>query len=118
MTLFVRDREREPEIAVVAANRGDGCVLWHAGGGLDYMLAEVSARLSEIGLDDAPDGVSIWEGHLLSWESHTPSGTEYDGELQGTFREPTPEEWVGIMRGDGPWPLYGPVEPDPDEVTP
>lgn len=87
---------------VVASNRGQGCVLyaigscweaWHEGSG--------SYRLEDNGLDDAPDGISIWEGRMLSWGPDRDG--EYDAELRGEFRELTAYEWALLSGGEAPW---------------
>jgi len=87
---------------VVACNNGAGCVLhaigscweaWHDGSG--------SYRLDDNGLDDAPDGISIWEGRMQSWGPDRDG--EYDAELRGEFRDLTPEEWTLLAKGQAPW---------------
>lgn len=87
---------------VVACNGGAGCVLyaigscwavWHEGSG--------SYRLDDNGLDDAPDGISIWEGRMQSWGPDRDG--EYDAELRGEFRDLTEEEWRLLAKGEAPW---------------
>lgn len=99
-------KDTEPCRCVVA-NRDDGTgiVLWTN----NYVMAEevscCSPVLSDLGLDDAPVGISIWEGRVVSRQVGNPfDGYEYDTELEGTFRRPNDHEWTSIMEGKSPWP--------------
>jgi len=87
---------------VVACNGNGGCVLyaigscweaWHEGSG--------SYRLDDNCLDDAPDGISIWEGRMHGWGPDRDG--EYDAELRGEFRDLTEEEWKLLAKGEAPW---------------
>lgn len=94
----------KPSRAVVACD-GDfhGCVLFTVGAHVNFEIKEVGLRgLDEIGLDDAPPGISIWEGITSG------GGIAYDGDyldtyLTGSFRAPTDEEWNAIRAGVCPW---------------
>lgn len=53
-----------PSLAVVACRGGRGVVLWYGRGpSLAFEIEEGgSLGLDDLGLDDAPDGISIWTG--------------------------------------------------------
>lgn len=79
-------------------------MLWTVGAYLRFEMEEAGlCRLGELGLDDAPRGISIWEGKYV-WQS---GGWEcpQDGSMhpKGTFRAPTDEEWAAIREGRCPW---------------
>lgn len=94
-----------PSLAVVACDgNGNGCVLWTVGAHVAFEMWEVGlTQLGDLGLDDAPLGISVWEGKY-HWQ---PGGWEcpQDGEMypKGTFRPPTDEEWTAIREGRCPW---------------
>lgn len=98
--------ELEPDwskasLAVIASDgKGNGCVLHYVGAHLHQWMSDVGRSLADLGLDDAPCGISIWEGKTHAWRSYD---GEYDAELDGAFREPTPEEWGCINADDCPW---------------
>jgi hypothetical protein len=93
-----------PSQAVVANGPHGGCVLFYTGSALEYEICEAGLTdLSDLGLDDAPDGISIWKGVLRCWEVNTPDCHEYESELIGDFRTPTTEEWAAICQGKSPW---------------
>lgn len=86
--------------AVIVCYDGDGMVLDFVGGHLENETDGTSRILSDLGLDNAPDGISIWEGYYVY------SGDPYDGydsEPSGDFRDPTGEEWEVIKQGGLPW---------------
>lgn len=91
--------------AVVACDgEGHGCVLWTAGPYMQSEMDQVGTKvLSDLGLDDAPLGISVWEGKYV-WH---PGSYEYpmdgDSEASGKFREPTDAEWAAIREGRCPW---------------
>jgi len=95
----------KPSLAVVACDaNGHGCVLWTAGPHVSSLTDEAGVSdLSDLGLDDAPEGISIWEGIIKTVHTHTPDANEYDSWLEGSFRKPTIEEWDSIRRGECPW---------------
>lgn len=112
--MLVNDRKRdpwkglsfdEPSKGVIACDgEGRGCVLWAVGAHLRFEMEECRLfGLGDLGLDDAPAGVSIWEGKFI-WQS---GGWEcpQDGEMfpKGAFRSPTDEEWEAIRAGRCPW---------------
>jgi len=100
-------------VALVAKNKRGGslvsikpyCALWWE---LDDMG---SVDLGDYGLDDAPEGISIWEGMAI-WQ---PGGYECpeDGMMnyEGTFRRLTAEEAAKMQAGEPLW-----TEPEEDDV--
>ena len=97
--------------AVVANRKGHGCVLFYDGNSIRMEIEEAGLHeLSDLGLDDAPEGVSIWEGEYV-WQS---GGFECptDGECypSGKFRKPTKAEWGYITCDESP---FAP----PNEIT-
>lgn len=95
-----------PSKGVIACDgNGNGCVLWAVGAHLRFELEERGlSGLDALGLDDAPCGISVWEGKYL-WQ---PGSWEYpqDGSTlpNGAFRAPTDDEWQAIRAGRCPWP--------------
>jgi hypothetical protein len=92
-------------LAVIACQGGSGAALWWVGGHIDFEISEGQpSDLGDLGLDNAPDGISIWEG---VYDYHSDKSYYYnDGgytEANGDFRNPTEEEWVGIREGRCPW---------------
>jgi hypothetical protein len=102
------DRDDEPphrtrigattdSIALIASVNGRGVILAYDGPGIeDYIEAIGSRYLGDLGLDDAPDGLSIWEGHLSTCG-------EYDAEPCGSFRALTDAEWARLRETGTPW---------------
>jgi hypothetical protein len=91
--------------AVIAnPKHGGGCILWYIGGSLANEIEECGLyQLSDLGLDDAPPGISVWEGTFV-WQ-RGPYEHPNDGDMlpSGKFREPTPEEWFWIIGNRNPW---------------
>lgn len=85
--------------AVIASSgAGDwGVVLWYEGPDLEREIEEVGQglRIDNIGLFDAPEGISVWEGCY-----HNDEGAL---EADGSFRELTAKEWSFVHRGESPW---------------
>lgn len=94
--------------AVVANGYGSHCgaILWTAGPHIRMELEETGlSSLEDLGLDDAPHGISIWEGSYhystdRSWEGIDEGGS---AEPRGSFRVPTEAEWLSIKLGKCPW---------------
>ncbi len=100
------DFSKKSRGVVACDGNGTGTVLWWVGGHLDLEVQEYGLKqLDELGLDDAPHGISIWEGVYI-WHSGVNSeGIDEGGDTtsQGTFRPPTDEEWAAIREGRLPW---------------
>jgi hypothetical protein len=78
---FIEEKMKsEPIIRVlVACHDGEGVVLDYSTPDFDWWLDGAgSRRLSDLDLDDAPDGLSVWEGVLKSTHYHTPDANEWD----------------------------------------
>ena len=86
-------------LAVIAANKGAGVVLWTVGPHVQRELDVDRNELSSLGLDDAPDGISIWVG----WYIGNGEGEDMIMEPKGSFRPPTEDEWAAIIEGRCPW---------------
>jgi len=81
----------KPSKAVIAmsGDGGFGCVLWTVGAHVNSMIREAGVNdLDLLGLDDAPEGISIWEGDTKTVHTHTPDCNEWDSWLEGSFRAP------------------------------
>ena len=88
-------------LAVVACDgNGHGCVLFTVGPHIAAELEDVGRVLGDIGLDDAPAGISVWQGRYISSRNYW---GVVDGSLEGEFRNPTPAEWAEIQRNKNPW---------------
>ena len=99
----------EPPVsrAVIANGRSNGCVVWWTGAHLHNEIHEAGlSDLGDLGLDDAPHGISVWEGYYHYTNSLGPEGVNEGGEAipQGVFRAPTAEEWAAIHENRTPWP--------------
>lgn len=94
--LFVYDYHRKNK-AVIINHGGDGMIVDFVGGHLSNEIEASSHFLGDLGLDDAPDGISIWEGWYWYF------GDDGDSEARGEFRDPTDEEWEVIKAGGCPW---------------
>ena len=95
-----------PSRAVVASDgNGRGAVIWWVGLAFWIEIQEYGVTdLGDLGLDDAPAGLSIWEGQIHTRQCGNPmDGYDYETELVGAFRPPTDEEWKDIRHGCEPW---------------
>lgn len=91
-------------MAVIAAKQGRGAVLHVVQGTcLAQDLEDIGPDLDDLGLDDAPDGISIFEGttewYPGSFESPNDGGSEHVGK----FRPLTVEELTAVAAGRAPW---------------
>lgn len=97
----------QPSKAVVANwdSSRNGIVLWFS---VDSLIAseieQLSRGLDDLGLDDAPNGISIWEGTYVWFPGGYECPQDGTSEARGTFRAPTDEEWTAIREGRSPWP--------------
>lgn len=97
---------RNPSRAVIASDgKGHGAVVWWVGIALWSEIAEAGLTdLGDLGLDDAPAGISIWEGKLRAYQTGNPlDGYDQDTCLDGRFRDLTDEEWEAIQDARPPW---------------
>lgn len=86
-------------IALCANRDGLGVVLKCAGKSIRDEFDDVGSGLEDMGLDKAPNGISIWEG-TYRW-----CGDPGDGETEpeGKFRKLTPDEWQRLAQTGVPW---------------
>lgn len=96
----------KPSMAVVASDGcGNGCVLFYVGPHIEEEINAVGRQLSDLSLDDCPDGIWIWEGIYrgITYPSTPDHAEEYDTEIDGKFREPNLVEWNVIRNNLCPW---------------
>ena len=95
-----------PSRAVVCRSKeGQGCVLYWVGQDLLIEIKDAGLRdLGDLGLDDAPVGISIWEGRYVAYRSGNPMEADYGFETacEGKFRPLTLDEWCLLQEGP-PW---------------
>ena len=94
-----------PSFAVVANDDlGSGCVLWTGGPHVRFEIEEGGSHtLADLGLDNAPVGISIWEGIYVWWPGGYESPDDGGSKPAGIFRKPTENEWKAIKQGVSPW---------------
>lgn len=98
------DFSKPSRAVVVCDGKGTGAVLWHVGGDLFLEIDAAGTALDDLGLDDAPIGISVWEGRFTYEERASSSGEPVeDAVAEGTFRPPTGEEWKAIHEARPPW---------------
>jgi len=100
------ERPKEPYVpskALIACMGGTGVLLEYIGSAISWHVDEFSSSLDDLGLDDAPDGLSIWEGTMGSRRVQTQDGDDWDYEVNGAFRDLTPEEWDKLKAGEPLW---------------
>lgn len=96
----------KPSRAVIACDsNGNGCILHYVGAHLDYDINGIGlTELDDLGLDNAPEGLSVWEG-----EHHVTR--DYSGEtdywLKGEFRALTDAEQRAVGKNECPWDADG-----------
>lgn len=92
--------------ALIANGPFGGCVLAYVGRDLDWDIREGGVSdLANLGLDDAPDEISIWEGHYVYFRDTGYEGVDEGWSFRpvGAFRPPTDEEWTAIREGRSPF---------------
>lgn len=95
---FDEEKTWTPSTALVA-NGTRGIVLEYRGMGIATEIQEAGGcALEDIGLDGAPEGLSIWEGDYRPSETN-----ELENEAVGAFRPLNEEEWEMLRRGDRLW---------------
>lgn len=83
--------------AVVCNNGKQGILLYYVGAAISGEVEEAGLwHLDELGLDDAPVGITIWEGDYRF------DGTD-NTYPEGAFRSLTPDEWASVQAGREPW---------------
>jgi hypothetical protein len=94
-----------PSRAVIACDaHGYGCILWWVGYDFEIEVNEAGlGQLDDLGLDDAPHGITIWEGKYVWSPGSYEHPQDGDSHPVGTFRPPTSSEWYLIQQGKAPW---------------
>lgn len=86
--------------AFVACKDGAGAVLsFREGSPFGFFAEAGSSLLDDLGLDDAPDGLSVWEGVVMT----TYSQGDHDAELSGRFRPLNDDEWYRLRTTGDPF---------------
>jgi hypothetical protein len=106
------DRNEEKEGAparrtsrvLIAQGPKDGAVLAYDGPSITNEIEEAGlCELGDLGLDDAPPGLSIWEGDYIFEQGYCdgyPAPGESESNPKGSFRPLTDEEWGQLRRGE------------------
>lgn len=103
------DGQPEPELqasraVVVNHDQCVGIVLWYTDHSrISMEIDAMSRRLDDLGLDDAPEGISIWEGDYVWCPGSYECPQDGYSEPVGKFRTPTEDEWKAIREGRSPW---------------
>jgi hypothetical protein len=86
--------------ALIACDgNGNGCVLEYCEGLRWYIEETCPSTLGDVGFDDAPRGLTIWEGALVGG-AYQPYQGDYDDVVpEGKFRPLTEAEWQAMMEG-------------------
>jgi len=99
-------RSDKPSRAVVAhGGMGNGCLLHWVGIHLEVESEAGFTSLDDLGLDDAPEGISIWEGKYTWSSGVNGEGIDEGGDAapDGEFRALTDAEWAAIRENKAPW---------------
>lgn len=93
--------------AVVASDGNYNDVLLHAfGPAIDWHIDQVGTDCEDLGLHADEAGVWVWEGSMGSRKVtcyESTFGYDYEYEVDGTWRQPTAEEWKAIKQEECPW---------------
>lgn len=83
---------------------GHGCLVYWVGADLGFEVAEMGlCELADLGLDDAPRGLSIWEGRYVTNRVGGYDSPDVETEPSGRFRPLTAAEWSEVSQGRAPW---------------
>jgi hypothetical protein len=97
-----------PSRALVAQGPHTGAILEYEGSGITNEIHEAGLHaLDELGLDDAPEGLSIWEGEYVwedGWFEGHRSPANGQAHPKGEFRRLKPEEWATLSANQPLWP--------------
>ncbi len=101
--------------ALIGAMCGIGAVLQHVGYDITMEIEESFAGYSiqDLGLEDAPDGLSVWVGHFDYSEVISPTAGDVDCDVEpvGTFRPLTADEWSKLAAGEPLWDVRDWIDP-------
>lgn len=94
----------KPSKAVLCSNGRTGIILYYVGATLSFEVEEMGLTfLEDLGLGNAPKGISIWEGDYKWYPGSWEYSTDGDYIPEGKFRQPTEEEWSDIKQNKCPW---------------
>ena len=98
--LEVAPQAHRRSFALIANGGAEHCLLESTGTIIENLIDGVGRCLGDLGLDEAPEGLHVWEGdgvwHPGSWECPE----DGDMELVGEFRDLTPEECIKLSKGE------------------
>jgi hypothetical protein len=113
------DFNEECKALVAFSDADTGVVVYFTGGGLDYEFSEAGLSKTVGVQEDMPlpfdydskdwppaddGGIWVWEGHLEFVDNRRDMyNDDVEELLQGTWREPTEEEWDAIKKNESPW---------------
>lgn len=81
-----------------------GHVVCTVGPAVNCEMESVGNCLEDLPFDTpVPMGLSVWEGFYKYYPGPPEYPTDGDSYLEGTFCQPTDEEWEFIKRGECPW---------------
>jgi hypothetical protein len=91
-------------IALISCFNGTGCIMAHEGPDMFYEMESIpEIDLKSHGMENAPNGLSIWEGQMLGGEYDAWNGDYNDTVMKGKFRSLTKEEHDRLMECKTPW---------------
>lgn len=98
---------RDSFAVVISNGKGRGWVHATVGPAVEREIENCGHRIEDLGLSDAPNGVSVWEGRYIYTEYYNTEVyypmVDSESELVGEFREPTEAEWARIEQDEVPW---------------
>jgi len=102
---YTKDGKVWKSAAVVVSDGTDRNLLLHAyGPAIDWHIDQVGSSCQELGLHAPGPGIWVWEGSMGAIRHDSPiTGEDWDYEVQGDWRVPTPEEWELVEDGECPW---------------
>ena len=90
-----------PSYALIAMGESNGTVVYWRGPHIGAEVVECSSDLEDLGLDDCPVGLWVWEGRYVV-ETYYDT-YECDTTPEGTFRKLTEQEIQALVEGRCPW---------------
>jgi len=89
---------------LIAHYNGWGIVVFAIGAALEEEIHQLgSSSTCDLGLDLAPEGLSVWVGHMAVVECGGYETREFELEAQGEFRSLTSSEWLSLELYGDPW---------------
>lgn len=88
--------------ALIVRSHNYGCVLWYKGEHISREIDSNGTALEDLGLDSAPQGLSVWEGTYVSTSHYYDDDSGYS-EPKGYFRILTGEELIAVHENRNPF---------------